>query len=40
MVDEWNSKAFSIEGTISSVDIVQFENQKVTTLEKVNLDEK
>jgi hypothetical protein len=37
MVDEWNSKTFLIKGTISTFDIVQYENNKVTTIEKIKL---
>lgn len=39
MVDEWNAKEFTISGTISSVDIVEFENNKVKTIEKIKLND-
>ncbi len=37
MVDEWNSKSFEICGSISDLDIVQYENNKVETIEKITL---
>jgi 2'-5' RNA ligase len=39
MVDEWNSKTFLITGTVSTLDIAQYENDKVTTIEKITLKE-
>ena len=38
-VDEWNSKSLTIKGTIDSFDIVSYENEKVTNLEKFFLIE-
>ncbi len=37
MADEWNAKNFSISGVISSIDLVKFNNEQVTTLEKIKL---
>jgi hypothetical protein len=39
MVDEWNSKPFLISGTICTFNIVQYENDKVTTIEKIKLND-
>lgn len=38
MVDEWNENNFEIKGKITSVDIVKYENETVTTMEKITLD--
>jgi len=37
MADEWNEKDFEIKGNINSLDIVKFDNNKVTTIEKLYL---
>jgi 2'-5' RNA ligase len=37
MVDSWNKKEFSISGTISNLTIVEFENNKVTKLQDIEL---
>ena len=37
MVDEWNSKEFAIKGNISTIDIVEYENEIVTTIERIKL---
>jgi 2'-5' RNA ligase superfamily len=39
MVDDWNSQPFLISGIISALDIVQYENDKVTTIERIKLNE-
>jgi hypothetical protein len=38
MGDEWNSKEFAIKGSISTIDIVEYENEIVTTIERIKLD--
>jgi 2'-5' RNA ligase len=38
MVDEWNRKDFSINGTISQLTIVKYENDKVEKIEEINLE--
>jgi len=35
VVDKWNAKEFAIHGTISSLDIINYENRVITTVEKV-----
>ena len=37
MVDHWNSEPFEIKGRISSIDIIEFDDNKVTTIEKIDL---
>ena len=37
VVDKWNAKEFEIHGTISSLDIINYENRVITTVEKVLL---
>ena len=37
IVDEWNEKEFVIKGRISSLDIINYENRVVTTIEKIEL---
>jgi hypothetical protein len=39
MTDEWNARGFEISGIISSVDIVNFENETVTSVEKIKLSD-
>lgn len=36
-VDKWNKTGFEIKGSISSVDIVSYANEIITTLEKIVL---
>ena len=38
MVDEWNAKEISIRGTISSLTIINYENDVVTRLEEIELN--
>ena len=38
MVDEWNSKSFAINGIISSIDIIKYENENVEIVEKIKLN--
>jgi hypothetical protein len=40
IVDEWNKKEFAINGTISSLDIINYENRVVTTIEKIHLSDR
>ncbi len=40
IVDEWNEKEFVIKGRISSLDIINYENRVVTTIEKIKLGRK
>lgn len=37
IVDEWNRKEFAIEGAIKVVDIINYENRVITTMEQVFL---
>jgi len=37
IVDEWNSQPFEIQGRISTLDIINYENRVVTTTGRVNL---
>ena len=37
MVDEWNAKPFAIRGRISCLDIVKYENNVVTTIDRIEL---
>ncbi len=37
IVDQWNEKEFAINGIISSLDIINYENRVVTTIEKIQL---
>lgn len=37
MVDRWNSKNFSIKGQITHLTMVNYENDKVTSLKKIKL---
>ena len=37
IVGRWNEKDFLIEGTISALDIINYENRKITTIEKIQL---
>jgi 2'-5' RNA ligase len=36
---EWNAVDFEISGKISSVDIIEYENEIITTIEKIKLSE-
>ena len=38
MVDEWNTKEFSISGTISCLTIVKYHNNVVTKIEEIKLN--
>ena len=38
MVDEWNAKNFVINGIISTVEVVNYENETITTVEKIKLN--
>ena len=37
IVDQWNEKEFAINGIISSLDIINYENRVITTIEKIQL---
>ncbi len=37
IVDEWNRREFAISGTISALDIINYENRVITTVEKIEL---
>jgi hypothetical protein len=37
IVDQWNEKEFTLKGVISSLDIINYENRTVTTIEKIRL---
>ncbi len=37
IVDKWNEKEFAINGVISSLDIINYENRVITTVEKIQL---
>ena len=37
IVDEWNKDDFEIKGTIASLDVINYENRVITTIEKINL---
>ena len=37
MVDKWNEKEFSIQGTISLLTVVKYENNTVTKIEEIEL---
>ena len=37
IADEWNKKNLVIQGTISSLDIINYENRTITTIEKIQL---
>jgi hypothetical protein len=37
LVDKWNGEEFAINGIISSLDIINYENRVVTTVEKIKL---
>ena len=37
IVDSWNEKEFAIKGTISTLDIINYENRVISTIEKVVL---
>lgn len=37
IVNEWNAQEFAIQGTISSLDIINYENRVITTVEKIQL---
>jgi hypothetical protein len=37
IVDEWNSEDFAIDGVIMALDIVNYENRVITTLERIDL---
>jgi 2'-5' RNA ligase len=39
MTDEWNKKNFEIRGIINSADIVNYENETVTTIEKIKFND-
>jgi len=39
MADDWNLKNFTISGFISTLDIVNYENETVTTVKKIKLKE-
>jgi hypothetical protein len=38
LVDEWNEKEFSIKGIMSSLDIINYENRVITTVESILLE--
>jgi hypothetical protein len=38
IADEWNARDFEIKGRITSLDIINYENRVITTLEKVYLE--
>jgi hypothetical protein len=40
IVDEWNEKDFLVAGTISVLDIVNYENRVITTVERIQLRKK
>lgn len=37
LVDQWNSKDFEINGTVSKITIIKYENNVVTNLEEIRL---
>lgn len=37
IADQWNEKEFAINGAISSLDIINYENRVITTIEKIHL---
>ena len=37
IADKWNEGNLKMEGTVSSVDIVNIQNQQLTTIEKIKL---
>jgi hypothetical protein len=37
IADEWNAIDFEITGTISSIEVINFENRVLTTIEKIEL---
>lgn len=37
IVDDWNAQRFAINGTISALDIVNYENRVITTMERIEL---
>jgi hypothetical protein len=37
IVNKWNEKDFAISGIISSLDIINYENRVITTIEKIQL---
>ncbi len=37
IVDEWNAQAFAIHGRIRHLDIINYENRVITTVERVEL---
>jgi len=37
MVDEWNQKEFSISGKVNYLTIVNYENDKVTKIQEIEL---
>jgi len=37
IVDQWNEKEFAINGIISSLDVINYENRVITTIEKIRL---
>ena len=37
IVDDWNSKDLAISGKISSLDIINYENRVITTMERIEL---
>ena len=37
IVDRWNENEFAINGVISSLDIINYENRVITTIEKIQL---
>ncbi len=37
VVDKWNAEEFAIQGTVSSLDIINYENRVITTVELIEL---
>ena len=37
IVDDWNANGRDIPGTIAALDVVNYENRKITTLERIDL---
>jgi len=37
LADEWNARNFNMQGRITSLDIINYENRVITTLEKITL---
>lgn len=39
MINEWNDKNIIIKGAVSSIDIIKLKNEKITTVEKIKLNQ-